>query len=162
MSPFGTDKHASPVSDMQTVSLHVTIALLLAIDRQSLHYLSSLPSHPLTPPRMQVPMRKEEEWTLAANRQLVTGAGWLYCSLPKDIWLCWGEECRQHLLHSRQLHQQAAISRFPPGSRVFLQGNSHFAESIVSLVSGTHYPSDCVHWSRPMHSSSIVSFSFSL
>jgi hypothetical protein len=86
-------------------------------------------------------MRKEEEWTLAANRQLVTGAGWLYCSLPKDIWLCWGEEYRQHLLHSRQLHQQAAISRFPPGSRVFLQGNSHFAESIVSLVGGTHYPS---------------------
>jgi hypothetical protein len=34
-----SDNHA-------VISLHVTIALLLAIDRQSLHYLSSLPSHP--------------------------------------------------------------------------------------------------------------------
>lgn len=76
----------------------------------------------------------KRQWTIESNIQLVTGAGWRWCALPKDSWLCWGESYRNHLASSRQLHQAAAISRFPRGSRVFLQGNSHFAESILSLV----------------------------
>jgi len=52
----------------------------------------------------------------------------------KDLWICVGQRYAEHLAHTALFNTSRLMSEFPPGTRIFAEGNSFFAELIFTLV----------------------------
>ena len=53
---------------------------------------------------------------------------------PQDNWICVGPHYAEHLAHTAPFNATRLLSQFPPGTRIFAEGNSWFGELILTLI----------------------------
>jgi len=60
---------------------------------------------------------------------------WLHIpSRPQDNWICVGPHYAEHLARTAPFNATRLLSQFPPGTRIFAEGNSWFGELVLTLI----------------------------
>ena len=67
---------------------------------------------------------------------LGTPTRWCGCipSRPQDNWICVGPHYAEHLARTAPFNATRLLSQFPPGTRIFAEGNSWFGELVLTLI----------------------------
>jgi len=114
-----------------SVATHDVIERLqLELDMDKLHTIFNH-SQPLRPIR-------NSDFTWAQVNALLTAAGHSWCSLSRDNWACVGERYYTVLKQTPTYNPQLRLGAFPRGTRIFIEGNSHLAEMLDTIICNSH------------------------
>ena len=80
------------------------------------------------------PVRPGQIFTVEQVFKTVTGNGHLWCAVTRDNWSCTGARYEQVLRKTKPYNQSYTIELLPQGSRVFAEGNSYFAQLVMTIV----------------------------
>lgn len=83
----------------------------------------------------RLPVREGAPFTWEDYHRAVDGTAHTACPLIRDNWACVGDKYRDALLHTKPFNHTAfGFRTLRSSTRVFLEGNSHLAEIVVSIL----------------------------
>ena len=100
-------------------------------------------------------IRPTFNYTWLENKHAVESSGYSWCTLQRDNWSCMGRHYRKALKSLEKT--DARLDSIAPNARLLAEGNSYFAEVVLTLVCNT--PKVIVYKFNGNHTNSFIAYS---